>query len=191
MIAALFVEEGGAYYGLEGVDPWPESRDARKYSGPHPVVAHPPCARWCRLAGLVEERWGHKRGEDGGCFEAALRAVRAYGGVLEHPAYTDAWAAFGLVYPRLGRWLRDHRGGWVAHVYQSAYGHRARKATWLYANVPQPPELDWSAPDAALWISWCGNHTRGKFVERMGKKERNQTPPAFRDVLLDIARRAA
>lgn len=76
MIAALFVEEGGAYYGLPDVDLWPESRDARSYHGPHPVVAHPPCSRWCRLAGLVEARWGHRRGEDGGCFAAALGAVR-------------------------------------------------------------------------------------------------------------------
>ena len=28
MVAALYVEENGAYYGLENVDPWPESRDA-------------------------------------------------------------------------------------------------------------------------------------------------------------------
>lgn len=45
MIAALYVEKGGAYYGLEGVDPWDEQRDARLYDGPWPVVAHPPCER--------------------------------------------------------------------------------------------------------------------------------------------------
>lgn len=53
MIAALYVERDGVYYGLPGVDPWDEERDARTYAGPWPVVAHPPCARWCRLAGLV------------------------------------------------------------------------------------------------------------------------------------------
>ena len=67
MVAALYVQEDGCYVGLPDVDPWPESRDARLYEGPWPVVAHPPCARGCRLAGLVEKRWGHKRGEDGGC----------------------------------------------------------------------------------------------------------------------------
>ena len=39
LVAALFVQEGGAYYGQPGVDPWPESRDARAYAGPWPVVA--------------------------------------------------------------------------------------------------------------------------------------------------------
>lgn len=62
MIAALYVIENGPYYGLPNVDPWPESRDARTYAGPHPVVAHPPCSRWCRLAAfgveLPELLWG-------------------------------------------------------------------------------------------------------------------------------------
>ena len=79
MVAALFVQTNGVYYGLPDVDPWDQRRDARLYDGPHPVVAHPPCSRWCRLAGLVEARWGHKRGEDGGCFAAALAAVRRWG----------------------------------------------------------------------------------------------------------------
>ena len=47
-IAALFVETDGVYFNVPGVDPWDESRDARKYSGSHPVVAHPPCQRWGR-----------------------------------------------------------------------------------------------------------------------------------------------
>lgn len=41
-VAALYVEADGPYSRVEGVDLWPESRDARKYAGPHPVVAHPP-----------------------------------------------------------------------------------------------------------------------------------------------------
>lgn len=79
-VAALFVEKGGVYFGLPDVDPWDEERDARRYEGPHPVVAHPPCSRWCRLAGLVEARWGHKKGDDEGCFASALASVRRWGG---------------------------------------------------------------------------------------------------------------
>jgi hypothetical protein len=80
MIAALFVQTDGVYFDLPDVDPWDISRDARNYDGPHPVVAHPPCSRWCRLAGLVEARWGHKRGDDGGCFASAVSSVRKWGG---------------------------------------------------------------------------------------------------------------
>ena len=99
MVAALYVEANGIYAGLPDVELWDESRDARSYPGKHPVIAHPPCSRWCRLAGLVEARWGHKKGDDGGTFAAALAAVRKYGGVLEHPAYSDAWGAVYLPLP--------------------------------------------------------------------------------------------
>lgn len=192
-IAALYVEEGGAYYGLPGVDPWSESRDARLYPGPFPVVAHPPCQRWCRLAGLVEARWGYRRGEDGGTFAAALAAVRRWGGVLEHPAYSDAWSAYHLPRPpRDGGWQRGICGGWSAHVEQGHYGHRARKATWLYAyDVHYLPTLrSGKSQKGGAWVSWCGNATHGQLRPRLGKRAASATPPAFRDLLMEMARSA-
>lgn len=193
MVAALFVDPSGAYAGLDSVDLWPEARDARRYQGPHPVVAHPPCSRWCRLAGLVEKRWGHKRGDDGGCFASALASVRRWGGVLEHPAYSDAWAAFLLpVPPRHGGWVRGVCGGWAAHVEQGRYGHPAKKATWLYAFGVALPELRWGFdPDARskALVSWCGNRVKsGETRPRVGKAAASRTPDEFRDVLLAMAR---
>lgn len=195
MIAALFVERGGAYYGLPDVDPWDELRDARRYDGPWTVVAHPPCSRWCRLAGLVEARWGHRKGDDGGCFAAALAAVRRFGGVLEHPAYSDAWAAFDLPIPsRHGGWQRGACGGWSCHVEQGRYGHPAKKATWLYAYGVDLPALRWgSLPDRSTkaLVSWCGNRVAsGENRPRVGKRAASATPPEFREVLLTMARSA-
>jgi hypothetical protein len=194
-IAALYVEHGGVYYGLPGVEPWglPES-DAREYRGPHPVVAHPPCSRWCRLAGLVEARWGHKRGDDGGCFEHALWAVRAFGGVLEHPAYSDAWAAFDLNRPPTGgHWVNaDLLGGWTCYVEQGRYGHPAKKATWLYAHGVELPSLRWGhVPDRDVKapVSWCGNHTKADEKRpRVGKAAASRSPESFRDELIAMAR---
>ena len=197
MIAALFVQTGGSYYAPElagEVDPWDEARDARLYPGPHPVVAHPPCARWCRLAGLVEKRWGHKRGEDGGCFASALASVRRWGGVLEHPAYSDAWAAHDLnAPPSGGGWVSaGWCGGWTCYVEQHRYGHRAKKATWLYAHGASLPSLRWGllADNASTaLVSWCGNHVKsGESRPRVGKAAASKTPLAFRDALLDMAR---
>jgi hypothetical protein len=189
-VAALFVQPRGCYWNLPGVDPWDEARDARTYAGPHPVVAHPPCARWCRLAGLVEARYGIPRGEDGGTFAAALEAVRQWGGVLEHPAESSAWRAHGLMTPPAGGgWVSAGLGdwGWTCCVEQGHYGHRARKATWLYAAHVELPSLRWGPSSATAWVSYCGNHTRGKVVQRMSKRERSATPPAFRDLLISIA----
>lgn len=194
MIAALFVQKNGVYFGLDDVDPWDITRDARLYEGSYPVVAHPPCSRWCRLAGLVEKRWGHKRGDDGGCFASALASLRKWGGVLEHPAYSDAWAAHDLPPPDpSGGWQRDLHGGWSCHVEQGRYGHAAKKATWLYAvNVTRLPSLAWgSIPDgdSTALVSWCGNNvSSGEVRPRISKKAASRTPLAFRDVLLDMAR---
>jgi hypothetical protein len=196
VIAALFVQEGGAYYGIEGVDPWPESRDARLYPGPHPVVAHPPCQLWVNFAALNFKRYGgeHNRpGNDGGCFASALSSARAWGGVLEHPASSKAWRAHGLPVPQGRGWQACDDGSWgcgkaawVAEVWQSAYGHRARKRTWLYAVTPCPPELDWRRPPGTAQVGWFD-----RIKPTLSKREASATPPAFRDLLLSVARSAA
>lgn len=204
MIAALYVEQNGIYAGLPDVELWDEARDARSYSGPHPVVAHPPCSRWCALSGLVEHRYGYKRGDDGGCFASALAAVRRFGGVLEHPAYTLAWKAYGLPRPKRGLWIGTRELGFVTHVDQATYGHEARKATWLFASGVWPlPSLRWDRATGTRWTSYCGNHGERVFVpikhgetrrgdrnfqRRLTKKEANATPTEFRDMLLSIAR---
>ena len=192
-IAALFVDVRGAYAGIADVDPWDEIRDARLYAGPYPVIAHPPCSRWCRLAGLVEARWGHRRGDDGGCFASAIASVRKWGGVLEHPAYSDAWSVFGLPRPsRSGGWQRGLCGGWSAQVEQGRYGHPAKKSTWLYAYRIEPIAMLWgycAASTSAALVSWCANRVRaGESRPRVGKRAASATPPAFRDALLMIAR---
>lgn len=195
MIAALYVDPCGVYSRLDDVELWglPE-RDAREYDGPWPVVAHPPCSRWCRLAGLVEARWGHKRGDDGGCFAAALEAVRTWGGVLEHPAYSDAWAAHDLHRPPTGGgWIRAdwHSGfdGWTCYVEQGLYGHKAKKATWLYSYGGELPSLRWGHTpdrDVKAWVSWCANN--GDRRPRVGKKAAAATPADFAKVLVGVAR---
>lgn len=191
MVAALYVETNGAYYGLPGVDPWDLDRDARTYPGPHPVVAHPPCDRWCQLAPVNEARYGHKVGDDGGCFAAALAAVRTWGGVLEHPALTFAWSAHGIPRPLSAGWIRTPCGGWTCQVAQRQYGHRARKSTWLYAFGLTPPDLRWGpGPTPEVWIS--ADRPRAELAARgisqMQSKEAKATPPAFRELLLSIAR---
>lgn len=163
-----------------------------KYDGSRFVVAHPPCSRWCRLAGLVEARWGHKRGEDGGMFAKALESVRRNGGVLEHPAFSDAWAAFDLPRPATsGDWIRGKCGGFSCYVEQWRYGHAAKKATWVYAFGRPLPRLRFgSISDGAerAWVSWCGNNVRNSAIRpRLGAKAAKATPIEFRETLIAIA----
>lgn len=189
--AALFVQRDGCYMGLCDVDAWPESRDARRYSGHLPVVAHPPCQLWGAMANVNYARWGgdhNKPGSDGGCFAAALDSVRRFGGVLEHPEKTKAWAAHGLAKPSSIGWQKTIDGGWVCEVWQSAYGHRANKATWLYYQGTNPPkELRWSMPRGTHQIGFPDQ--RGKLANKptLSKREANATPLDFRDDLLLLA----
>jgi hypothetical protein len=198
MIAALYVDERGCYAGLPDVEVWGVSRDARGYAGPWPVVAHPPCQRWGRYwSGGPSARVRRLKGDDDGCFAAALAAVRRWGGVLEHPEASYAWRAFGLnLPPRSGAWVNaDWDGGWTCCVEQGAYGHRARKATWLYACGVDAPSLAWGrAPGdfVRLEDSYRSAEERRRAIRtgacrRLSARQRAATPPAFRDLLLAIA----
>jgi len=211
-VAALYVDPRGPYFGLPGVDPCDEMRDARLYAGPHPVVAHPPCERWGRF---WSADGSSRPGEDGGLFEGALAAVEAWGGVLEHPEGSHAWRRFDLPEARLGVWSRGvWCSGWSTCVAQRCYGHRARKLTWLYyvGDAPPPP-LDWTDPGSGgVYLSQPGRCRSDKprptcpcrrcaelygdlwrgarEFERMGAEENRLTPPPFVELLLAMARAA-
>lgn len=202
MIAALYVETDGCYYGLPDVDPWDITRDARQYAGPWPVVAHPPCQRWGRFwHGSTRKPHQFKLGDDGGCFAAALASVRRWGGVLEHPADSHAWKHYGLTPPERHKgWQRTHREHlWTCYVEQGHYGHMSRKPTWLLAAHVELPELDWSKgaqrlhPVALERYGYEKARRIGMTAMVGGKNKtriRNASPVEFRDVLLSIARSA-
>lgn len=141
LVSALFVDKTGPYFSMEQVDPWDEARDATLYRGNGPVVLHPPCGRWCRMAYVNQKRWGAQVGADNGLFSFALATLHRCGGVLEHPAFSIAWKKEWFDLPRppnSGEWI-EQGGLWACEVWQSDYGHPARKRTWLLYKGQQPP----------------------------------------------------
>jgi hypothetical protein len=201
MIAALFVDPRGPYANREDVDAWDASRDARQYRGPHAVVAHPPCERWGRYwSGGPSVRSKRKLGDDGGCFDSALHAVRTYGGVLEHPEGSHAFKRFGLKIPmwREG-WVGTDSDGYVCCVAQGNYGHRARKLTWLYASNTSLPDLDWSIPAPRSRLDY-GFHSKEERANRkhlvaprvnatrLSARENLVTPEPFAQILISMAK---
>ena len=192
----------GPYAGLPNVEVWDESKDARLYVGPWPVVAHPPCERWGRYwHGGPSAQVRRVKGDDGGCFAAALAAVRRFGGVLEHPADSAAWKEFGLAAPpRSGGWVNaDFEGGWTCCVDQGHYGHRAQKATWLYAVGTPLPSLKWGRAKNKIRLE-DGFHSADErkrkrmlktgSCQRLSHRQRKETPLAFRDLLLSLSETA-
>src|SRR5690606_12067518 len=185
-VAALYIDPRGPYPAIVNLDCWDETRDARLYDGPHPVVAHPPCGPWSLLRRLY-------RGNEHDCASRAVEQVRRWGGVLEHPAGSKLWEHCGL--PRPIPWdfgLKHKRiraiscfdgfGGYTIEVDQVEWGHVARKRTWLYlVGVPrealEAPPFPGREP-----THWCsgGGTGRGKTppgIKIASAQQRRRTPP--------------
>ena len=208
IVAALYVETDGSYFNLPNVDPWDIERDARAYNGPYPVVAHPPCQRWGKMwAGspsvIAKTGVRKKKGDDAGCFEAALKSLRRWGGVLEHPWGSHAWPTFGIKVPsREGGSTPTGDGGWTCCVEQGRYGHYARKPTLLltYGIARENlPELEWGRSEPVFPDYAIERYGLAK-VKRMGElafkgggtdsSPRIGTPVQFRNLLLNLATQA-
>ena len=197
-VVALYVDPRGPYPGR--VESWDVTRDARKYAGPKPVVAHPPCGPWGRLRHLYT-------GDEKDCALRAVEQVRAFGGVLEHPAQSMLWSVLGLPVPiaqpagMAYSWTDDF--GFSIAVDQVEWGHVARKRTWLYIVG-----VDWLEVarlyDARPYPGRAPTHwasgSRGKSsrtgspvppgIKVCSASQRRKTPPAFADFLIEIASRA-
>jgi hypothetical protein len=80
-------------------------------------------------------------------------------------------------------------------VEQGHYGHRARKATWLYINKIKPRELIWGKAEGKMPLeeSFRSTRDRHRHLEmnvvpgmRVSKYERLATPDAFKALLIDM-----
>jgi hypothetical protein len=180
-ITALYVREDSIYKSL-GLDCYDIKRDARTWPGGTPVIAHPPCRAWGRLSHMSKPRPDEKQ-----LAIDAIRLIRLYGGVLEHPKGSKLWDAMSLPMPG----VVDEFGGFTLSVNQSWWGHKAEKATFLYICGCRPKELP-AHPikfDAIEYtISSKIKLKSGRRVKKeVTKKEREATPEAFAKWLIEVA----
>lgn len=108
--------------------------------------------------------------------------------VLEHPAYSLAWKRYGLAPPVGSGWQLTLMGYWVCQVSQVAYGHRARKRTWLlYVGNTPPHVLDWSEPEHTGRVGGCANNGVSRHP-RVWSREASKTPDEFAKMLIKLAK---
>ena len=102
--------------------------------GSNPVVCHPPCQLWGKMAIINYIRWGgehNKPKNDGGRFKFALDTVNRCGGVLEHPAGSYAWSEFGLIKPIKKQWIKSGIG-WTCEVFICEFLQKTYSSFLLY-----------------------------------------------------------
>lgn len=192
-VAVLFARADSHYKALPGCDVWDAERDARKWPGGAPVVAHPPCRAWGRLRHFAKPRHDEKD-----LARLAVAHVRRFGGVLEHPEASQLWQDQNLPEPG----AVDEWGGWTLPVHQYWWGHRAQKKTLLYIVGCKPTDIP--AMPLVLGVSSCvirldkrradGTHIRKgdpDYKPPLGPAEREHTPPEFAAWLVELARRCA
>ena len=56
VVAVLFARADSVYKGLLGCDVWDADRDAQRWPGGAPVIAHPPCRAWGQLRKLANPK---------------------------------------------------------------------------------------------------------------------------------------
>ena len=181
--AVLFARRTSVYKAL-GCDVYDEDRDARTFPGGKAVITHPPCRLWGSLRHCSKAPDSERQ-----LAFFALRAVRAWGGVLEHPALSTFWLAAKLPRPGAGA---DRFGGWTLAVDQYWWGHRARKRTFLYIVGVAP-----SAVPGFPLVLGEASHTVGLWSGRdkrtcrpsIAKAEFEATPLQFACWLLELAAR--
>ncbi len=193
VVSVLFARSDSFYKSLPGCDVFDIERDARTFQGGSPVVAHPPCRAWGRLRALANPRPDEKA-----LALWAVEQVRRFGGVLEHPAGSTLWAACDLPAPG----TVDAFGGWTLPIFQSSFGHRAEKPTFLYIVGIAPadlPPMSFRLGEASHIIGTSGRRRDGGRLHKgdtgwrpeVTKAEREHTPPELAFWLVEIARRVA
>lgn len=179
-IAVLFARTDSHYKALPDCDVFDIERDARKWPGGMPVVAHPPCRAWGRLRRFAKPRKGERL-----LATWSVRQVRKWGGVLEHPASSRLWPKAGL--PAPGQ--RDKYGGWTLPIVQQWWGHRAEKKTLLYIVGIEP----WELPALPLVLGEASHvvqtRKRHDYRPHITKAEREHTPPLLACWLVEVAKR--
>jgi len=176
-IAILCAANRSVYHSMENVEVYDMARDARTFGGDMPIVAHPPCRAWSvRVKHQAKPAPGEK--------ELGLwccEQLKACGGVLEQPAFSELFAAGGL--PRPGD---TGRGGlWSMQIWQAWFGYPMKKNTWLcFAGIP-PREV----PDIPFRLHPRGRDRRAE--QLMSKHQRSATTREFAEWLVSCARIAA
>lgn len=183
-VAVLFARRDSIYKTIPGCDVWDEDRDARKWTGGAPIVAHPPCAQWGQL-----RQFSRPDEEVKALSPWAVNQVRTYGGVLEHPARSALWKDCGLPAPG-----RGDKSGWTLSAPQFWWGHPAEKASRFFIVGIEPadvPPIPFALGEPPMLICSSRKNRKAGHGRYVPHSQRDVTPPLLAEWLVELARRTS
>lgn len=170
-VPVLCTDPAGPYHRLPGFVPFDQYRDARTFTGPGPLIAHPPCAQWGRLRAFSNADPAAKA-----LAIHTVNLIRRHGGILEHPAHSTLWQECRLPSPSVGH--RDPLS-YTLDVSLRWWGFPAEKRTWLWIHgiqVRDLPDLPFPMEPVRQVIE-PNRHDR--HLPRLPKSQRHITPDAL------------
>lgn len=179
-IAVLYARADSIYKQFPDLDVFDRNRDARTWPGGAPCIAHPPCRAWGRL-----RHFANPRPDEMDLARHAIAMVRLNGGILEHPAASTLWPDRDI--PQPGK--RDRWRGYTIPIDQHWYGHKAKKATFLYIVGIEPaslPPIPYNMKTPAYVIQ---TNTKNDPRPHVSKADRERTPPDLARWLVETAER--
>jgi hypothetical protein len=184
-IAALFVRRDSVYKMFPEVDCYDINRDARTFSGGMPVICHPPCRTWGKYAYRSKAPEGEHE-----LAEWAVKQVCKWGGVLEHPVGSS------LKFDPFIAGMHSY----FLELNQSYFGYMALKPTKIYiiskSDISERQVRRFNGYGDVVRTKFSDleslRYLRGtrklKPLEKLSKKQREATPIAFAQFLIDIAK---
>ena len=175
---ALFCRRDSDYKLRQHWDVYDADRDALTYDGNGPIVCHPPCRFWGRLAhmaGRSGKMTAEQIAKEKGLAPWSVDRIRRVGGILEHPSGSKLFNHL----PAIGE--TDFYGGFVIEIDQYDFGHVAHKKTRLYIVGVSPEDLP-PLPPKDQTVHYCEKGKRRSIcgnvegTTRCTQKQREYTP---------------
>ena len=166
MATILFCTSDSIYKKM-GHDVFDAKRDALTWMGTEACIYHPPCRLWSRLKKFSTADPSEK-------YLAlwSVNKVRSYGGLLEHPAYSELFKFMNLPLPGF-----SDEFGFTVEIDQFNYGHLCRKRTWLYiCGIDRSVVIPFLSKKINAKCKYQVSGLRAKEHGKVKLKNANQTP---------------
>lgn len=177
MTTVVYFTRKNSIYNKLDCDCYDIERNALTTISQEPAIYHPPCRMWGKLRKLAKGNVQEKS-----LALWALKRVRMYGGILEHPSGSNLFGRYCIM-PGKGY---DNWGGFSIAVSLHQFGFPALKKTYLYVvgcKIKDLPKLPLNFD--AITRNVCNSRSKNGLKE-VSKTMRESTPEKMAKWLIEV-----